>query len=135
MSRKKCTRTCRSLLPVNPAEAACCSVRRLGGAPARFISSYEWRRYSRHALPGNRPLRRAYQYALRPLGPGSVDERPSVRSIEPAYFNRLLEPWIEVVEIHTVLAPGLRPEWLPVRSASAGLATHVAQRLVAPDVL
>ena len=67
--------------------------------------------------------------------PRSVDERPSVRSIETAYLNRLLKTWIKVVEVDTVLAAWLRREWLPMRSASAGLATHSTQRLVAPDVL
>jgi len=67
--------------------------------------------------------------------PRSVDERPSVRSIETAYLNRLLKTWIKVVEVDTVLAPWLRGEWLPMCSAPASLATHGAQRLVAPDVL
>jgi hypothetical protein len=67
--------------------------------------------------------------------PRSVDERPSVRSIETAYLNRLLKSWIKVVEVDTVLAPWLRGEWLPMRSAPAGLAAHGSQRLIAPDVL
>src|SRR3979490_2743670 len=67
--------------------------------------------------------------------PRSVDERPGVCSIETAYLNRLLKSWIKVVEVDTVLAPWLRGEWLPMRSAPAGLATHGAQRLIAPDVL
>ena len=33
-----------------------------------------------------------------------------------------------------MLATGLRREWLPMGDAPAGLATHIAQRLVAPDV-
>src|SRR4051794_13637934 len=66
--------------------------------------------------------------------PCSVDEGPGVCAIEATDLNRLLEPWIEVVEVDAVLAPWLRGEWLPVRSAPANPATHVAQRLVAPDV-
>jgi len=65
----------------------------------------------------------------------SVDERPSVRSIETAHLNRLLKTWIKVVEVDTVLAPWLRGEWLPMRGTPAGLATQGSQRLVAPDVL
>ena len=42
---------------------------------------------------------------------------------------------IKVVQIDTVLAAWLRDKWLPMRGAPASLATHIAQRLVAPDVL
>lgn len=65
----------------------------------------------------------------------SVDEFPSVCSIEPAYLNGLLKARIEVVQIDAVLAAWLGDEWLPMRGASAGLATYIAQGLVAPDVL
>ena len=34
-----------------------------------------------------------------------------------------------------MLAARLEDQWLPMGSAPAGLATHIAQRLVAPDVL
>jgi len=65
----------------------------------------------------------------------SVDEFPSVCSIEPSYLNTLLKPRIKVVQIDTVLAAWLGDKWLPMRGTSAGLATHIAQSLVAPDVL
>ena len=65
----------------------------------------------------------------------SGDEFPGVRSIEPAYVNGLLKARIKVVQIDTVLAAWLRNKWFPMRGAPAGLATHSAQRLVAPDVL
>src|SRR4030095_2277230 len=65
----------------------------------------------------------------------SVDEFPSVRSIELAYLNGLLKARIKVVQIDTVLAAWLGDKWFPMRGAPAGLATHIAQRLVAPDVL
>ena len=42
---------------------------------------------------------------------------------------------VKVVEVDAMLATGFRREWLPMRDASAGLATHIPQRLVAPDVL
>ena len=42
---------------------------------------------------------------------------------------------IKVVEVDAMLATGFRHEWLPMRDAPAVLATHIAQRLVAPDVL
>ena len=66
---------------------------------------------------------------------GSVDEFPSVRSIEPAYVNGLLKAWIKVVQIDAVLAAWLGDKWFPMRGAPAGLAAHIAQCLVAPDVL
>jgi hypothetical protein len=56
----------------------------------------------------------------------SVEEFPRVRSIEPSYLNSLLEAWIKVVEIDTVLAAWLRDDWLPVRDTPAGFATHSA---------
>ena len=65
----------------------------------------------------------------------SIYERPSVRAIETAHLNGLLEARIKVVEVDTVPGPWLLGEWLPMRNASAGLAAHGAQRLVAPDVL
>ena len=65
----------------------------------------------------------------------SVDEFPSVRAIEVAYLNKLLKARIKVVQIDAVLAARLVDKWLPMRGAPAGLATHIAQRLVAPDVL
>ena len=64
----------------------------------------------------------------------SVDEFPSVRSIEPSYLNTLLKARIKVVQIDTVLAAWLGDKGLPMRGTSAGLATHIAQSLVAPDV-
>src|SRR4051812_20707864 len=64
----------------------------------------------------------------------SIDELPGVRSIETAYPNTLLKAWIEVVEVHTMPSTRARSEWLPVRHAPAGVATHRAQRLVSPDV-
>ena len=66
---------------------------------------------------------------------GSVNEFPSVRSIEPSYLNTLLKARIKIVQIDTVLATWLEDKWLPMRGTSAGLATHIAQSLVAPDVL
>jgi len=65
----------------------------------------------------------------------SVDEFPSVRSIEPAYSNGLLKARIKIVQIDAVLAAWLGDKWFPMRGAPAGLAAHIAQRLVAPDVL
>ena len=64
-----------------------------------------------------------------------MDEFPSVRSIEPSYLNALLKARIKVVQIDTVPAAWLGDKWLPMRGTSAGLATHSAQSLVAPDVL
>ena len=52
-----------------------------------------------------------------------------------AYLNKLLEAWIEVIEIDAVLGAWLRDKWLPMGSAPAGFASQIAQRLVAPDVL
>ena len=66
---------------------------------------------------------------------GSVDEFPSVRSIEPAYLNGLLKARIKIVQIDAVLAAWLGDKWFPMRGAPAGLAAYIAQRLVAPDVL
>jgi hypothetical protein len=71
----------------------------------------------------------------RHCGGTSVDEFPSVRSIEPSYLNTLLKARIKVVQIDTVLAAWLGDKWLPMRGTAAGLATHIAQSLVAPDVL
>src|SRR4029453_12516301 len=65
----------------------------------------------------------------------SVDEFPSVRSIEPSYLNTLLTARLKVVQIDTVLAAWPGDTWLPMRGTSADLATHIAQSLVAPDVL
>ena len=65
----------------------------------------------------------------------SVDEFPSVRSIEPAYLNGLLKAWIKIVQIDAVLAPWLGDKWFPMRGAPADLAAYIAQRFVAPDVL
>ena len=65
----------------------------------------------------------------------SVDEFPSVRPIEPAHLNGLLKARIKIVQIDAVLAAWLADKWFPMRGAPAGLAAHVAQRLVAPDVL
>lgn len=65
----------------------------------------------------------------------SVDEFPTVRSIELSYLNTLLKPRIKVVQIDTVLAARLGKKRLPMRGTSAGLATHIAQSPVAPDVL
>jgi hypothetical protein len=65
----------------------------------------------------------------------SVDEFPSVRSIEPSYVNSLLKARIKIVQIDTVLAAWFGDKRLPMRGTPAGLATHGAQRLVAPDVL
>jgi|KBSSwiStaDraftv2_1062776.scaffolds.fasta_scaffold04783_19 hypothetical protein len=65
----------------------------------------------------------------------SVDEFPSVRSIEPAYLNRLLKARIKIVQIDAVLAAWLGDNRFPMRGAPAGLAAYIAQRLVAPDVL
>ena len=65
----------------------------------------------------------------------SVDEFPSVRSIEPAYLNGLLKARIKIVQIDAVLAAWLGDKWFPMRDAPAGPATHITQRLVAPDVL
>ena len=42
---------------------------------------------------------------------------------------------IKVVQIDTVPATCFGDKWFPMRDASAGLAAHGAQRLVAPDVL
>ena len=74
------------------------------------------------------------QAALRE-GRRSVDERPSIRTIETANLDSRLKTRIKVVEVDPMLAAGLRREWLPMRDAPAGLATHSAQRLVAPDVV
>jgi hypothetical protein len=52
-----------------------------------------------------------------------------------ANLNSLLKTRIKVAEVDAMLATGLRREWLPMRDAPAGLATHITQRLVAPDVL
>ena len=52
-----------------------------------------------------------------------------------AYLNSLLKTRIKVVEVDAMLATGFRREWLPMRDAPAGLATHIAQRLITPDVL
>ena len=79
-----------------------------------------------------RPARHLFQ-ALRRYR--SVDEFPRVRSIEPSYLNTLSKARIKVVQIDAVLAAWLGDKWFPMRDASAGLATHIAQRLVAPDVL
>ena len=65
----------------------------------------------------------------------SVDEFPSVRAIEPAYLNGLLQAWIEIVQIDAVLGAWLGDKWFPMRGAPARLAAYIAQRLVAPDVL
>jgi len=65
----------------------------------------------------------------------SVDEFPSVRSIEPAYLNGLLKARIKIVQIDAVLAAWLGDKWFPMRDAPAGLAAYIAKRLVAPDVL
>ena len=65
----------------------------------------------------------------------SVDEFPSVRSIEPAYLNGLLKAWIKIVQIDAVLAAWRGDKWFPMRGAPAGLAPYIAQRFVAPDVL
>ena len=65
----------------------------------------------------------------------SVDEFPGVRSVEPSYLNTLLKARIEVVQIDTAPATWLGDKWLPMRDTSAGPATHIAQGLVAPDVL
>jgi hypothetical protein len=56
----------------------------------------------------------------------SVDEFPSVRSIEVAYLNKLLKARIKVVQIHAVLAAWLGDKRFPMRGAPAGLATHIA---------
>src|SRR4029434_8069247 len=71
----------------------------------------------------------------RHCGGTSVDEFPSVRSIEPSYLNTLLKARIKVVQIDTVLAAWLGDKWLPMRGTSAGLATQIAQSLVSPNVL
>ena len=65
----------------------------------------------------------------------SVDEFPSVRSVEPAYLNALLKARIKIVQIDAVLAAWLGDKWFPMRGAPAGLAAYIAQRFVAPDVL
>ena len=65
----------------------------------------------------------------------SVDECPSVCTIETANLNRFLKTRIKVVEVDAMLGTGFRREWLPMGDAPAGLATHITQRLVAPDVL
>ena len=46
-----------------------------------------------------------------------------------------MKAWIKIIQIDTVLATWLRNKWLPMRGTPAGLATHSAQRLVAPNVL
>ena len=65
----------------------------------------------------------------------SVDEFPTVRSIEPAYLNGLQKAWIKIVQIDAVLAAWLGDKWFPMRGAPAGLAAYIAQRFVPPDVL
>ena len=65
----------------------------------------------------------------------SVDEFPSVRSIEVAYLNKLLKARIKVVQIDAVLDAWLGGEWFPMRGAPARLAANIAQRPVAPNVL
>ena len=65
----------------------------------------------------------------------SVEEFPSVRSIEPAYLNGLLKARIKIVQIDAVLAAWLGNQWFPMRGAPASLAPYIAKRLVAPDVL
>ena len=50
------------------------------------------------------------------------------------HLDGRLKTRIEVVEVDAMFSTRLRNERLPVRHASAGLATHCAQRLVAPDV-
>ena len=52
-----------------------------------------------------------------------------------ANLNKLSKAWIKVVQIDAVPAAWLRDKWFPMSDAAAGLATHIAQRLVAPDVL
>ena len=46
-----------------------------------------------------------------------------------------MKAWIKIVQIDAVLAAWLGDKWFPMRGAPAGLAAHIAQRLVAPDVL
>ena len=46
-----------------------------------------------------------------------------------------MKAWIKIVQIDAVLAAWLRDKWFPMRGTPAGLATYIAQRFVAPDVL
>jgi hypothetical protein len=46
-----------------------------------------------------------------------------------------LKAWIKIVQIDAMLATWLGGKRFPMRGASAGLAAHIAQRFIAPDVL
>ena len=65
----------------------------------------------------------------------SVDEFPSVRSIEPPDSDRCDQRGLKVAEVDTVLATWLGIKRLPVRYATTGLAVKCPQCLVALDVL
>ena len=67
--------------------------------------------------------------------PTSIQERPSVCSVKPAYLNRFLKARVKVVQIHAVLGAGFRNQWFPMRNTPTTCTSHRAERLVAPDVL
>ena len=65
----------------------------------------------------------------------SLQELPSIRSVEAPHGHGLKDLWIKVSQVHTMMGAWFRLQWFPVGDASAGGTANCSQCLVTLDVL